>query len=113
MTGFLVHARDPAAILYALRDLCAGHEPVGESAQRVRLTLHKADGTVGGHGLSPREQEVLCGLSKGLSYKMIANELHISFETVRSHVKGIYLKMDVKNNTAAVAKAIHCGLVAG
>ena len=61
--------------------------------------------------LSPREKEVLSCLVNGLSYKMIAADLQISYETVRSHVKKIYEKLHVASLTEVVAKAINQRLV--
>ena len=61
--------------------------------------------------LTPREKEVLGCLVNGLSYKMIGAELHISYETVRSHVKKIYEKLHVASLTEVVAKAIHQRIV--
>lgn len=46
--------------------------------------------------LSPREQQVLQSLAKGNSYKMVADELGISIETVRTHIKRIYEKLHVR-----------------
>lgn len=62
-------------------------------------------------GLSPRETDVLRGMVDGLSYKMVADRLGISFETVRTHVKKIYDKLGVHNCTEAVAKALKTGLL--
>ena len=56
--------------------------------------------------LTAREKEVLSCLVNGLSYKMIAADLTISYETVRSHVKKIYEKLHVASLTEVVAKAI-------
>ncbi|KAA2242687.1 response regulator transcription factor [Chitinophaga agrisoli] len=61
--------------------------------------------------LSPREKEVLACIVEGLSYKMIADRLHISYETVRSHVKKIYEKLHVASLTETVAKAINHKLI--
>ena len=61
--------------------------------------------------LTNREKEVLGCLVNGLSYKMIASDLDISYETVRSHVKKIYEKLHVASLTEVVAKAIHQKLV--
>lgn len=57
--------------------------------------------------LSAREREVLGLLVKGKSYKMIADELCISYDTVRAHMKKIYEKLHVSSMTEAVAKAIN------
>jgi DNA-binding NarL/FixJ family response regulator len=61
--------------------------------------------------LTPREKEVLACIVNGLAYKMIASELNISYETVRSHVKKIYEKLHVASLTEAVAKAINQRIV--
>ena len=57
--------------------------------------------------LTFREKDVLRALVEGLSYKMIADKLCISFETVRSHIKRIYDKLQVHNSAEAVAKALN------
>jgi DNA-binding NarL/FixJ family response regulator len=61
--------------------------------------------------LTTREKEVLSCLVNGLSYKMIASDLNISYETVRSHVKKIYEKLHVASLTEVVAKAINQRIV--
>jgi DNA-binding NarL/FixJ family response regulator len=61
--------------------------------------------------LTNREKEVLACMVNGLSYKMIADQLNISYETVRSHVKKIYEKLHVASMTEVVAKAINQRIV--
>ena len=51
--------------------------------------------------LSEREMQVLDLLSRGLMYKEIAAKLHISLDTVRSHVSAIYAKLDVHSRAHA------------
>lgn len=58
------------------------------------------------YNLTPREKEVLSCIVDGLSYKMIADKLSISYETVRSHVKKIYEKLHVASLTEVVSKAM-------
>jgi DNA-binding NarL/FixJ family response regulator len=58
------------------------------------------------YDLTPREKEVLSCIVEGLAYKMIADKLTISYETVRSHVKKIYEKLHVASITEAVSKAM-------
>jgi DNA-binding NarL/FixJ family response regulator len=53
--------------------------------------------------LSKRETEVLELLSNGFSYKMIADKLYLSFNTVNSHVKKIYEKLHVSSLGEAIA----------
>lgn len=113
--GILLSSNDPQVLLNAIREMGKGNMPNdGSIAQRVVLqvtapTLQPKSIPV--IELSPREKEVLNALVEGLSYKMIAHRLSISFETVRTHMKRIYEKLAVHNNTEAVAKALRTGLV--
>ena len=54
--------------------------------------------------LSPREQEIMPLLAEGLRYKEIGNKLCISTETVRTHVRNIYKKIEVNSRTEALNK---------
>ncbi|MEO8146037.1 MAG: response regulator transcription factor [Bacteroidia bacterium] len=58
------------------------------------------------YNLSSREKDVLQLLVKGKSYKMIADELNISYETVHSHIRRIYQKLQVNSVGEAVSKTI-------
>jgi two-component system NarL family response regulator len=62
-------------------------------------------------GLSKREMEVLEGLVKGHSNKEIAASLFISEETVKSHLKTLYTRLEVQDRTGAVISAIRHGIV--
>lgn len=62
--------------------------------------------------LTPREREVLELLARGLTNKEIATGLVITTNTVKRHLKAIFLKLDVHTRAAAVAKAIGAGLAA-
>jgi len=61
--------------------------------------------------LTPREKELITALSEGSSYKMIAANLFISVDTVRSHIKNIYVKMQAHTQLEAVAKAREAGII--
>lgn len=63
------------------------------------------------YALTPQEINVLTLLVQGQSYKMIAASLLIGFETVKSHMRNLYWKLDVKSATEAVSKALREGLV--
>ena len=58
------------------------------------------------YNLSSREKDVLQLLVKGKSYKMIADELNLSYETVHSHIRKIYQKLQVNSVGEAVSKTI-------
>jgi DNA-binding NarL/FixJ family response regulator len=63
------------------------------------------------YNLTPRENEILTSLAKGNSYKIIAAESGISIDTVRTHIKNIYEKLQVHTQTEAVSKAMNEKLV--
>jgi DNA-binding NarL/FixJ family response regulator len=77
--------------------------------QRTKLFLHTSSyegfGVEEFDKLAPREQEVLSLLVTGHSYKMIADKCGITIETVRSHIKRIYEKLQVHSATEAATKA--------
>jgi DNA-binding NarL/FixJ family response regulator len=61
--------------------------------------------------LTTREAEVLLSLAVGLSNDEIAQRLHVSIETVRTHVKHIYMKCGVRDRAHAVIAAYESGMV--
>lgn len=61
--------------------------------------------------LSERELEVLNLLAQGYTNKGIAEMLFLSLNTVKTHTSNIYLKLEVTNRTAAVAKARNLRLI--
>jgi DNA-binding NarL/FixJ family response regulator len=83
-------------------------------SSRLLLSLYStmpACGKSNNYRLTPREKEVLAGITRGLNYKMVGYDMNISRETVRGHVKNIYKKISVRSLTEAVAKAINENLV--
>ena len=70
------------------------------------------DATLGAQSLdvlTPRELEVLASLAQGMTNKELADELHISINTVKRHLKAIFGKLDVHTRAAAVAIAVSAG----
>jgi LuxR family transcriptional regulator, maltose regulon positive regulatory protein len=61
--------------------------------------------------LSEREKEVLALLALGVSNQEIAARLFVSLDTVKSHLKHLYGKLDVHSRTQAVARAKEMGLL--
>jgi DNA-binding NarL/FixJ family response regulator len=59
--------------------------------------------------LSPQENAVLAGLSEGLVYKQIADQMEVSIHTVRNYIRRIYEKLHVHTRTEAVAKFLRRG----
>lgn len=119
--GYLAKRTPPDAILEELRSVVAGGSTLSPGVARTVLRLLRRLGAeeAGGVpedapsrlGLTVREQEVLRCLVEGLSYKRTAAELQISHNTVRSHVRSIYDKLQVRNVAEAVSRAVREGLV--
>lgn len=116
-SGYILKNQLNVKLIDAIRELQFGGSPMSPSIARKVLnkmqsvsSLLKPEAAPDYH-LTSREKEVLGCLVNGLSYKMIASDLNISYETVRSHVKKIYEKLHVASLTEVVAKAIHQKLV--
>lgn len=105
-TGYLLKKTPPARILEALREIYEGGAPMSPSiARKVILNLHTAPVHVEEIArLTARELEILQCLSEGKSSKMIADTCFISVDTVRTHIKRIYEKLQVHSATEAIAK---------
>ncbi len=56
--------------------------------------------------LTEREKEIVVGLVDGLSYKMIADRLSISMQTVQVHIKNIYAKLHAHSKAEVIAKSL-------
>ena len=56
--------------------------------------------------LTPREKEIVVGLVDGLSYKLIADRLDISIDTIRFHIKNIYKKLHVNSKAEVISKTL-------
>jgi DNA-binding NarL/FixJ family response regulator len=112
-SGYLLKKTPPEKLMEALDDFVQGGAPMtGSIATRVLQMFRKqTTQTAASFNLSPREQDVLIGLTDGKSYKAIAAERFLSTETVRSHVKNIYEKLHVHSKAEAVAKAFREKLV--
>lgn len=106
-SGYLLKNDLGANLINAINEVYLGGSPMTPSiARKVLKQLQSNTQTKDDFHLSKREEEVLEYLVKGLSYKMIASEMNITYDTVRAHIKKIYEKLHVSSMTEAVAKAI-------
>ncbi|NNE77937.1 MAG: response regulator transcription factor [Pricia sp.] len=105
--GYLLKKTPPAKLLEYIQDATEGGAPMTSSiAAQVLKMFHEApQAKHQAYDLSERERQVLQLLVDGYSYKMIANDLFIAIDTVRSHIKKIYEKLHVNSKSEAVAKA--------
>jgi DNA-binding NarL/FixJ family response regulator len=106
--GYLTKPVTEERLLEAIHDVYAGGAPMTSSiARRIVQAFQKpaADPrAVIEESLAPREQEVLKLLAKGYLQKEIADQLDISFPTVRTLTARIYTKLHVHSRSQAVAK---------
>ena len=101
--GYLIKDTPPTKLLEAIREAYCGGAPMSTQIARMVVESFK----IHPHSeLTNRETEVLTQLCKGKSYRMIAETLFISEETVRRHIKNIYRKLEVSSKSEAVAKAL-------
>jgi DNA-binding NarL/FixJ family response regulator len=111
-SGYLLKKHLSAKLYDAIEDLQTGGAPMSPSIARMVIhSMHKRPAQVNPYGLTARETDVLTSLSKGNSYKLIASEFSISIDTVRTHIKNVYEKLQVHSQAEAVAKAIHEKLI--
>lgn len=116
-SGYILKNHLNTKLVDAIKELQFGGSPMSPSVARKVLTKMQSISAVikpeeaPDYHLTAREKEVLTCLVNGLSYKMIASDLNISYETVRSHVKKIYEKLHVASLTEVVAKAINQRIV--
>jgi LuxR family transcriptional regulator, maltose regulon positive regulatory protein len=82
---------------------------VASTTRSSRSTTHRRHAIR--EPLSERELEVLVLLAAGKSNRQIASELFVALSTVKTHIKNIYGKLDVRNRTQAVSRAGELGLL--
>jgi DNA-binding NarL/FixJ family response regulator len=116
-SGYILKNFLNTRLIDSIRELQFGGSPMSPSIARKVLTKmqqipqHVQPEAAPDYHLTSREKEVLACIVNGLAYKMIADQLNISYETVRSHVKKIYEKLHVASLTEVVAKAINQRIV--
>lgn len=113
--GYILKNTSPVKMLEAITDVQNGgvaFNPV--VAAKVAMLFHKyiaPSATITNYKLTDREKEILQLLTEGMPMPQIAEKIFLSYETVRSYVKSIYLKLHVASATEAVAKALKEKLV--
>jgi len=107
-SGYLLKKTSPAKLIEAILDVHNGGAPMtSEIAKKVLIHFSrppvKAEKK---YDLSARQKDILFCLTQGYSYKMIAEQLQLSIDTVRFYIKQIYLKLQVNSAPEAVSKAL-------
>lgn len=108
--SYLMKDSSPEKLVEAIKSAKKG-EPVLHPRVAKKVMKRAAGQKTVTEPLTDREMEVLSLLVKGLSNKEIADNLYISIRTVKTHVSNILRKLDVKDRTQAVIKAIDNDIV--
>lgn len=111
--GFLLKDSSPDDLVQAIRTVYRGQVllPTELAQQLLHSTATGTAVNTQDNELTDRERSILSGLVQGLSNKDIADQLHISPNTVRSHVRNILTKLEVSNRTQAALCAIENNLL--
>jgi DNA-binding NarL/FixJ family response regulator len=107
--GYLVKSSPAETLLLAIEDVHKGGAPMSSHIARkvVRQFRQSEPSPDETENLAPREKQVLELLASGYVYKEIADKLGIGMETVRTYVKNICKKLQVRNRLEAVARYGH------
>ena len=118
--GYLLKKSSAKELLAQLRAIASGGSPLTAGVARTLLAVLRATNQSSRSTnqvppakleLTEREHEVLQCLVRGLSYKQCADQLGISLDTVRTHIRAVYKKLQVHSVAEAVARAIREKLV--
>jgi DNA-binding NarL/FixJ family response regulator len=108
-SGYLLKKHISEKLEDAIHEVLSGGAPMSPGIARlvIQSMQQTAPHQENRYKLTPKEKEILSFLSKGNSYKMIAADLGIAIDTVRTHIKKIYEKLQVHSQTEAVSKAVN------
>ncbi|HUR29791.1 MAG TPA: response regulator transcription factor [Saprospiraceae bacterium] len=112
--GYILKNTSPSRILEAIREIYEGGAPMSPSVATKVLKMVSSPKPVltkDSFNLTDREIEILHCLVQGMSYKLIADECAISIDTVRTHIRNIYEKLQVHSKGEAVLTAIKRNIV--
>jgi len=110
-TGYMIKNSKPEDMVNAVREIYNGGSPMSASIARLVVgsfaTIRPSDQRNHLAELTHREREVVEMLAKGFVYKEIADKLFLSPDTVRTHIRNIYEKLQVTSKMEAVNKVFH------
>lgn len=111
--GYLLKKYISDKVVHSIQEVLHGGAPMSPAIARMIIgnMQRPVESVSHDYQLTNREKEILQLLSKGNSFKMIASDLNISIDTVRTHIKRIYDKLHVRSQIEAVSKAINERLV--
>jgi DNA-binding NarL/FixJ family response regulator len=110
--GYLLKKYISDKLIDAIEEVVQGGAPMSPAIARMVIdNMQQRQQLKDSYKLTDREKEILQLLSRGNSFKMIAGGLGLSIDTIRTHVKHIYEKLQVNSQIEAVSKALNEKLV--
>jgi DNA-binding NarL/FixJ family response regulator len=110
--GYLLKDAEPDELRRAINLVAGGQSVLSpEVTGRVLKAVSSSHGIPPEVALSKREMDVLNCLAKGMTSAQIANDLFISENTVKTHVRHILEKLEASNRAEAVSRAIQLGII--
>lgn len=101
-TGYITKGTNYVELLRVLEEVLKGGAPMSSGIARMLVKNYHVNLK---SPLSNRERQILSQLAVGKTYSQIADELFISKETSRTHIRNIYLKLQVNSKSEAIQKA--------
>lgn len=112
--GYLLKNAEPEELHRAIRLVAEGMSVLSPQVTRQLFeAVTQESGRAPDLGLSSREMDVLVCLARGRTSSQIADDLVISENTVKTHVRHILEKLEASNRAEAVSKALQLGLIPG
>lgn len=102
--GYMLKAISITALVDFLRDFARGENPVSPYLLDM-ISPMDAEGDQEPVHITPREKQILDLIAEGKSNKQISTDIFLSIETVKTHIKKIFRKFEVKNRLEAVVAA--------
>lgn len=107
-SGYITKSANYTELLSALEEIVRGGAPMSSRIARMVIDNYHINPN---SPLTKRETTILQLISEGKTYTQISEELFISKETAKTHIKNIYSKLQVNSKSEAIAKANHDKLI--
>lgn len=106
-SGYLLKTTPFVEIRDAIQMVHQGGAPMSpQIARKVIEHFQRRSAPLPGAELTAREREIVLGLVEGLSYKMLAARMNVAIETIRTHIKNIYQKLQIHSKAEVISKSL-------
>jgi DNA-binding NarL/FixJ family response regulator len=110
-SSYILKTDVPDNLVSALFELEQGGSPMSPRIARKVVKEFQVESIEEQYLLSNREKSIIKAIERGLSYKEISNEFHISTHTVHAHIRNIYKKLQASDRHSAVVAARKKGII--